>query len=149
MHTTNFCTIVSYQLILIIASIDRWGASNGDLPSTLNLTSMVAKTTTKSASVATKVTDNATRALLHCPLPSLSNPKPQHSWNSCYAPPIPDQVPKSCIHSNRNEWHEKCFLATDCNCPSRLVGWPCAASHFVSKDLLQRVSQTATSVHTM
>ena len=76
MHITNFCTIVSYQLILIIASIDRWGAINGDLPSTLNLTSMVAKTTTKSASVATKVTDNATRALLHCPLPSLSNPKP-------------------------------------------------------------------------
>ena len=55
MHTITFFTIFSYQLVPIIVSIDRWGASNGDHPSTLNLTSMVTTTTTKSASVATKI----------------------------------------------------------------------------------------------
>ena len=45
MHTTNFFTIFSCQLGLIIASIDQCGASNGDHPSTLNLTSMAATAT--------------------------------------------------------------------------------------------------------
>jgi len=63
-------------------------------------------------------------------MPNVWGDKGKCKYQKRAASPIPAQVPKSCIHSNRNEQHEKNILATDCNCPSRFFGWPCAASHF-------------------
>ena len=63
MHTSNFFIIFSYQLVLIIASIDQCGASNGDHPSTLNLTSMAATATASDTDTVTATaTDTDTAA---------------------------------------------------------------------------------------